>query len=113
MLLGTNFKGRVFQVLDALDYGDAVSNQAIALGKMLAQMGFATAIYNKWYHPAFEGLRQDIDALVPTDQDVVILHFSGFSEFALIYACITTSPPTLFSSAVHHFTNSARRDGNS
>ena len=83
MLFGTNFKGRVFQILDALDYGDAVSNQAIALGKMLAQMGFATTIYNKWHHPAFEGFRQDLDALVPTDQDVVILHFSGFSEFAL------------------------------
>lgn len=85
MLFDTNFKGRIFQVIEALDYGDAVSNQAIELGKMLQQMGFPTAIHVKYRHEAVKGLCVDLEALTPTDEDVVIVHYSGYSEYALPY----------------------------
>lgn len=36
---------RVVQLLSTLSFGDAVSNDAIALKKLLSQMGFPTGIY--------------------------------------------------------------------
>jgi glycosyltransferase involved in cell wall biosynthesis len=83
MSIERKFRGRIFQVIEALDYGDAVSNQVIELGKLMAQMGFVTANYSKWHHSQVENLRLNLDDLKPTDQDIVILHYAGYSEHAL------------------------------
>jgi glycosyltransferase involved in cell wall biosynthesis len=83
MSIERKFRGRIFQVIEALDYGDAVSNQVVELGKLMAQMGFATANYSKWHHSQVENLRLNLDDLKPTDQDIVILHYAGYSEHAL------------------------------
>lgn len=83
MLLNTKFKGRIFQIVEALDYGDAVSNQVVALGLMLKELGFTTSIYSKWHHSNVEMLRSNLDELDPTDEDVVILHYAGYSDHML------------------------------
>lgn len=83
MLLNTKFKGRIFQTVEALDYGDAVSNQVISLGVMLKDMGFTTSIYSQWHHSKVEMLRSNLDELDPTDEDVVILHYAGYSDHML------------------------------
>jgi glycosyltransferase involved in cell wall biosynthesis len=85
MLLNTNFRGRVFQTVEALDYGDAVSNQVIALGNMLKEMGIDTSIYSQWHHQDVASFRQDLNELNPTDEDIVILHYAGYSDHMLPY----------------------------
>ncbi|MEQ5843327.1 glycosyltransferase [Paraburkholderia acidicola] len=83
MLLNTNFRGRIFQTVEALDYGDAVSNQVIALDTMLKEMGVVTSIYSQWHHADVAGFRQDLSELAPTDEDVIILHYAGYSDHML------------------------------
>jgi glycosyltransferase involved in cell wall biosynthesis len=85
MLFDTTFNGRIFQMLDALDYGDAVSAQAIELDAMLRKLGFSTALQSKWYHQDVHELRTDLGSPVPTDRDVVIVHYSGYSKEVLAY----------------------------
>lgn len=85
MILDTNFNGRVFQVMESLDFGDAVSNQAIELDGMLRRLGLATGLYSKWHHEKMRNACLDLSDLNPTDEDVVILHFSGHSQYALPY----------------------------
>jgi glycosyltransferase involved in cell wall biosynthesis len=85
MILDTNFKGRVFQVMEALDFGDAVSNHAVELDGMLRQLGLETGLYSKWHHEKMRDACIDLNELKPTDEDVVILHFSGHSQYALPY----------------------------
>lgn len=85
MILDTNFKGRVFQVMEALDFGDAVSNQAVELDGMLRRLGLETGLYSKWHHEKMRDACIDLNELKPTDEDVVILHFSGHSQYALPY----------------------------
>ncbi len=85
MILDTNFKGRVFQVMEALDFADAVSNQAVALDGMLRRLGIETRLYSKWHHEKMRDACVDLHELKPTDEDIVILHFSGHSQYALPY----------------------------
>jgi len=77
------FSGRIFQVTEALDFGDAVSNQVMALDRMLAGMGFETAIHCKWFFESMNAFCKPLEALQPNEDDIVVLHFSGYSEFAL------------------------------
>ncbi|MEO8281123.1 MAG: hypothetical protein ABI564_15600, partial [Ideonella sp.] len=76
------FKGRIIQVMDALDYGDAVSNQALALDRLLLKLGYDSVIASRWVHEKVLARRIDIDELEPEDRDVVIFHFSGYSAHA-------------------------------
>ena len=81
-MLNTNFTGRIFQVVEALDYGDAVSNQVVAMDVMFKSAGFESQIYSRWHHPDVENLRSSLDDLTVTDEDIVILHYAGFSVYA-------------------------------
>jgi glycosyltransferase involved in cell wall biosynthesis len=83
MKINTLFDGRIFQVTEALDYGDAVSNQIIALDGVLKKMGFDAAIFSKWHHEEVAARREYINALRASDKDIVIYHCHGFSEFTL------------------------------
>jgi glycosyltransferase involved in cell wall biosynthesis len=91
MLLDTNFRGRLLQLIEALDYGDAVSNQAIALDVVFKELGMKTAIYSQSCHSDVENLRSDLNELEPTDEDILVIHYSGYSKhiFPLVqsYRC--------------------------
>lgn len=86
MLLNTSFRGRVFQVIEALDYGDAVSNQVLELDAMLRRLGLSSAIHCQWFHEDMRIYCEPLGSLKPTDEDIVILHFAGYSQYALPYA---------------------------
>ncbi|MGF1567781.1 MAG: glycosyltransferase [Nodosilinea sp.] len=83
--MDTSFNGRIVQVIEALDYGDAVSTQAIQLDKLLKELGFATALYSKWCHEHVQALRFNLEALQPTESDIVILHYVGYSKHSFPY----------------------------
>jgi glycosyltransferase involved in cell wall biosynthesis len=80
MTISTYFAGRVIQVTDALDRFDAVSNQVRELDVLLKQAGLQTAIATRWAHPDCENERIDLENLVLKDDDVVVLHYYGYSE---------------------------------
>ena len=71
---------RIIQVLDALDYGDGVSNSVINYYILLNKMGYETSIYSKWFNEKVSSYRKNIDDLVIRSDDIVIHHFSGKSN---------------------------------
>lgn len=70
---------KIVQVLDALDYGDGVSNDVINKYKLLKEMGYDTAIYSKWVHDKVSKYFNDIDTLKLSKDDILMHHFSGHS----------------------------------
>lgn len=82
----TDFGGRVIQVVEALDVGDAVSNQVIALDKMMRDMGLASSIIVKFMHHDVSDKCRTVDQVVLRDDDVIIFHAVGYSEHTLEYA---------------------------
>jgi glycosyltransferase involved in cell wall biosynthesis len=80
MKFDTQFSGRIIQLVESLDYGDAVSNQVVALDGIFKRLGLKSAIYTKWFHEKMAEYREDLDKLEVNDRDVVILHFSFYAE---------------------------------
>jgi len=85
MKFPTEFKGRVIQVVEALDIGDAVSNQVIALDGIFRDMGLSSLIVVKWMHQGVSDKCQTVDQVQPTDEDVIVYHSAGLSEHTLDY----------------------------
>lgn len=79
-MFDTQFSGRIFQVAEALSYGDAVSNQILALDDLFKANGFASHIVTHWHDACLEHRRESLDKFAPTERDIVIQHFSGFAE---------------------------------
>lgn len=81
--ISTPFKGRVIQVVEALDAGDAVSNQVIALDELFREFGLDSQIAVKWMHSDVASKCKTIESVEVTDKDVLIYHFAGVSEHTL------------------------------
>jgi glycosyltransferase involved in cell wall biosynthesis/predicted SAM-dependent methyltransferase len=73
---------RFIQVLDALDFGDAVSNQVIKIHQMLLEKGEKSEIFSKYADHRVEKYRQHIFDFVTNEDAIIIHHFSGYSELA-------------------------------
>lgn len=71
---------RILQLLDALDYGDGVSNDVINKHKLLKEMGYSTEIYSKWVNDNVKDYRKDIKILRVNKDDIILHHFSGKSH---------------------------------
>jgi glycosyltransferase involved in cell wall biosynthesis len=80
MTFASGFKGKVIQVIEALDYGDAVSNHVLALHRIFLDMGLASRIHSKWHHPSVAEWRADLDDLRVGEEDLVLLHYACYSE---------------------------------
>ncbi len=70
----------IIQVLDALDFGDGVSNDVIHLHEMLDELRVKNRIYSKWWNERVAHYTNDIEQFVPDAGDTVIYHFSGKSH---------------------------------
>jgi glycosyltransferase involved in cell wall biosynthesis len=68
---------KIHQIIEALDYGDAVSNHAIDLSKQLTELGFQNSIYSKYVHEKVNNFRLPIEELQTEKDDVLLFHFSG------------------------------------
>lgn len=77
----SNFSGKVYQLTEALDFGDAVSNQIIRLDEIFKGLGLQSSIYSKWHNTKVSKHFNNIDELVIEDDDVLIIHFCGYSEY--------------------------------
>ena len=71
---------RIVQMVDALDYGDGVSNDIINLHNTMDQMNIDNTIYSKWAHEKVDGYRNDIEMYRPRKDDYILYHYSGKSH---------------------------------
>ncbi|MCK4786330.1 MAG: glycosyltransferase, partial [Desulfobacteraceae bacterium] len=78
----SNYNGRIIQLIEALDYGDAVSNQAIRLHQMLNRdFGIRSEIYSKYAHEKMTSFSKPIKNISVDEKDIIVFHFSGFAKF--------------------------------
>lgn len=68
------------QILPTLSYGDAVSNSAVNIMKILRDMGIESNIYAQNIHPKMERYAKKA-SLCPKDQ-TIIYHLSTGSDLA-------------------------------
>ncbi len=73
---------RFVQVVESLDFGDAVSNQVIRLHKMLLAQGRQSEIYSKYAHHSVEEYRENVANFRMTEETILISHYAGYSETA-------------------------------
>jgi hypothetical protein len=73
---------RYVQFVDALDFGDAVSNQVIRIHQMLIEKGEKAQIFSKYADHRVEKYRTNITEFCMDEDTVIIHHFYGYSEIA-------------------------------
>jgi glycosyltransferase involved in cell wall biosynthesis len=74
---------RVFQLLDALDYGDAVSRYTIDISKILNELEIENFIVSKYANEKVKDFRVEWNGNLSTNEgDIILIHFSGKSEIA-------------------------------
>lgn len=73
---------RVLQLLPTIAYGDAVGNDAVAIGNLLRELNYDTAIYAENYDSRveFDKVYSYIQLPKLSKNDVIIYHFSTGSE---------------------------------
>ena len=102
-----NVRPQAHQVLATLSYGDAISNEALGIQRVLDRAGFDSRIYIQTADPRVEDLTDDYRYLIDdTDSETVLIHhfslgsrasrlaFALPSRMILVYHNIT--PPSYF-----------------
>lgn len=96
----------VHQFLPTILYGDAVSNDTIALMNIIRSMGFSSNIYAEYVGRKVESMAHNIKCYTPSSDDIIIYHMSIGTQLSykmldidgrckiLIYHNIT--PPEFF-----------------
>lgn len=70
---------KIIQVINALDFGDGVSNDVINKRDLLLEMGYDTEIYSRFAHEKVKHLTKDIEEISVSKNDIILHHFSGES----------------------------------
>ncbi|MDZ7952786.1 glycosyltransferase [Nostoc sp. DedQUE09] len=73
---------RYVQFVDALDFGDAVSNQVIRIHQMLLEKGEQSQIFCKFADPRVDRYRLHYPDFCMNEDTVILHHFCGYSEMA-------------------------------
>lgn len=68
---------RVLQLIEALDFGDAVSTHTIEIRNMLNALDISNEIYSKYVHDKVQHLRKPLDSIRVSSKDLIFFHFSG------------------------------------
>lgn len=67
---------KIHQILPALSYGDAVSNDAIEIRHALRRMGYSSDIFAKYIHPKVSKFAKHLNQYKKNASNIVICHFS-------------------------------------
>ncbi len=78
---------RVHQLLTSLTYGDAISNEALAIKKFLEDEGIESKIYGYYNHPKVSRYFNHYSSYLSEsdEKDILIFHFSIGSPVSKIY----------------------------
>lgn len=81
---------KILQIVPALAYGDAISDDIISLSKMLISHGFANKIYaEKIFSPYDEKIASNINEMPSlSKQDIAIYHLCTAFDYVYEYACL-------------------------
>lgn len=81
----------IIQIVSALNYGDAVGNDVIAVKHALEEEGIATAVYTGSVHPKIqeEGIFRMINLPELREDDTVIYHFASSDPYIDIVRRLT------------------------
>ena len=71
---------KIHQLITALDFGDAVSNDCIEIANLLRELGYESKIFYKYVHPNVSHLGCPMSELRVGEEDILLLQFSGASE---------------------------------
>ena len=73
---------QIYQIIPTIAYGDAVSNDTLALGKVMKEMGYTTKVYAGSLAPPYDHhTAQPIEKLHNVQkEDVIIFHLSTGSQ---------------------------------
>ncbi|MBV0841074.1 MULTISPECIES: glycosyltransferase [Serratia] len=81
-----HFNGKVIQVIESLDVYDACSNHVVNINTALKDIFcIDSQVYVSHFHPEREGITNHISSLSANEEDIIIYHFSGFSEICSDY----------------------------
>jgi glycosyltransferase involved in cell wall biosynthesis len=71
---------KIHQILTALSYGDAISNEAIEIRDSLRRMGYHSDIFAKYIHPKVSKYTKNLNEYKKNADNIVIYHFplAGF-----------------------------------
>ncbi|MGQ9618811.1 MAG: glycosyltransferase family 4 protein [Candidatus Aminicenantia bacterium] len=78
---------KVHQLLTSLTYGDAISDEAIMIKRILEEQGIESHIFSHFYHPRtlkYLSRKEEFFNLVEPE-DVIIFHFSISSPISKLY----------------------------
>jgi glycosyltransferase involved in cell wall biosynthesis len=78
---------KIHQLLTSLTYGDAISDEAIAIKKILEEEGYKAYIFSHFYHPKtlrYLSKKDEFEEILKPD-DIVIFHFSIGSPISKLY----------------------------
>lgn len=78
-----SFSGRIIQITEALSPYDAVSNQVIELDGLFKKLGMKSELYAYWRTEETKKICKSTDHLETQDNDIIIVHYSGFSEYTI------------------------------
>lgn len=89
---------KIHQLLTSLTYGDAISDEAIAIKKILEEEGLKAHIFSHFYHPktlCYLSRKDDFFKIVEPD-DIVIFHFSIGSPISELYKASKTKKMIIY-----------------
>jgi hypothetical protein len=78
---------KIHQLLTSLTYGDAISDEAIAIKKILEEEGYKAYIFSHFYHPKtlrYLSKKDEFEEILKPD-DIVIFHFSQHHTLSIFY----------------------------
>ncbi|MEW6455769.1 MAG: glycosyltransferase family 4 protein [Acidobacteriota bacterium] len=77
----------IHQILTSLTYGDAISDEALEIMRIVKEQGLQSYIFSYYFHPKMAHLRyrkEDFFGMVSSD-DILVFHFSIGSPISSLY----------------------------
>ncbi len=85
----THSVNRIDQFVHTLQYGDAISGEALTIMRLLREMGYKSDIYSVHTHEKLKGIPLDISTFKEDSSGhAVLLHYSITSPFNELYASL-------------------------
>ena len=72
---------KIIQAVQSFVYADGVGNDIVKKHSLLKELGYNCEIYSPEIDPRYAGMAKDISELVVNEDDVFILHYSGYCTF--------------------------------
>lgn len=95
----------IHQLLPNLSYGDAISNHALALQRLLRSWGHESEIYAQYVHEKMAGRCRRLDELRTDDRSITLYHHSiGSIEVTALYRSMKGRRAMIYHNITpHHF----------